>query len=410
VSIPLKPFPTYKWRWLSVQPSEGLLQPPVFLGVLRALQRHEGELYSSMELHEELLRVQRDTGTDINLARTPERNLFRNSGQYWRGTGLIVPIRGEIQLTNLGRSVAAGQITNDEFVALTIRNTVLPNPATYSATEQKNWYDANLRIKPFQIILATMSRLGQNYDIGDAFLSPKELIKVVIPLSGEKRSVLEIAQSVHEFRYGQLDVSDWSDCAPEANDPRLAREFLLFLENFGVCRTSRTAERYEQRFYLNQLLGEEIQPSDDTTFLEDANILDDEVRILRLSEVPVLVERQRVVISAIQRGGQSRFRKEVLGAANGTCLLTGEKTIDVLEAAHIVPVQYSGSDQVGNGFCMRVDIHRLFDGGKIKIDPNGTVTLNDQIKTAVSYANLPRVVDLPSSVEIANVEWRSRYL
>ena len=82
---PVKPFTSYKWRWLSVQPSEGLLEAPVFLGVLRALQLHEDESYSSFSLHEELERVRHDTNTSINLARTPERNLFRNSGQYWRG-------------------------------------------------------------------------------------------------------------------------------------------------------------------------------------------------------------------------------------------------------------------------------------------------------------------------------------
>ena len=85
---PRKPFPSFKWRWLSVQPTEGLLIAPVFLGVLRALEQFEGEPYSSEHLHNELKRVKAETRTNIDLARTPARNLFRNSGQYWRGTGL----------------------------------------------------------------------------------------------------------------------------------------------------------------------------------------------------------------------------------------------------------------------------------------------------------------------------------
>ena len=118
MTIPQKPFPTYKWHWLSVQPTEGLLKAPVFLGVLRALQLFEGSPFSSLELHEALGEVKEATGTNVDIARTPERNLFRNSGQYWRGTGLLEPVSGEIQLTSLGHRWANGEITNDEFAAL----------------------------------------------------------------------------------------------------------------------------------------------------------------------------------------------------------------------------------------------------------------------------------------------------
>ncbi len=41
--------------------------------------------------------------------------------------------------------------------------------------------------------------------------------------------------------------------------------------------------------------------------------------------------------------------------------------------AHIIPVGHGGTDAVGNGLCMRVDIHRLFDNGKIRIAPDGEV-------------------------------------
>lgn len=411
MNVPTKPFPTYKWHWLSFQPSEGLLKAPVFLGVLRALQKYQGSAYSSVELQEELRRVQADTGTTVKLARDRERNLFRNAGQYWRGTGLLDSTPGVIQLTNLGRNVASGQITNDEFAALMVRNTVLPNPQTYSDKEMQSWRDANLRIKPLQIILATMDKLGQDFGAQDAFISPNELIKIVVPLSGEKKSVMEITHAVHEFRNGKLNVSGWSDCAPEANDKRMAREFLLFLESFGMCQTeNRLKKKYEQRFYLGQLLSGEIHLDDDVTLLEDADVVDEEVSISRASQIPTIIERKRVATSVIQRPNQARFRRDVLEAASGTCLLTQETTLDVLEAAHIIPVQYGGTDFVNNGFCMRVDIHRLFDGGKIRIAPNGTVTLNGRIEAAVSYADLPRSIDFPSAIDSINVEWRSRYL
>ncbi|MCY7274208.1 MAG: HNH endonuclease [Phormidesmis sp. CAN_BIN44] len=410
MSIPSKPFPTYKWRWLSVLPIEGLLKAPVFLGVLRALQRHESKAYRSIELYEDLRRVQEDTGTDVTLAKPPKRNLFRQSGQYWRGTGLVAPVSGIIQLTHLGHSVASGRITNDEFAALMVRNTVLPNPLTYPEEEMQNWRDKNLRIKPLELILAVMNELGQNFNLENASISPNELIKVIIPLSGEKTEVEDIASAVYEFRQKNLDISDWPDCAPDANDKRFAREFLLFLGNFGICQSHDTHQSYEQRFYLDQLLSSEISPDEDRTFFEDANILDEEVSLSSSSEIPIIIERGRVATSVIQRPNQARFRRDVLDAASRICILTQETTPDVLEAAHIIPVRHGGTDSVGNGFCMRVDIHRLFDGGKIRIGSNGTVTLSEHVEAAVSYADLPRSINFPPAVDPVNVEWRSRYL
>lgn len=104
--IPKKPFSTYKWRWLSVAPTESLLEPPVLLGVLRVLSRHEGDAPSLSEIAEELRIVQQETRTAVDLVRTPERNLIRNSGQYWKGTGLLRPERGAIHLTPLGNHIA----------------------------------------------------------------------------------------------------------------------------------------------------------------------------------------------------------------------------------------------------------------------------------------------------------------
>jgi len=410
MKVPQKPFPTYKWRWLSVQPSEGLLKAPVFLGVLRALQKFEGEAYSSIDLHNELAIVQKETKTTIDLARTPERNLFRNSGQYWRGTGLIVSKRGEIELTNLGHRIASGEITNDEFVTLMVRNTVLPNPQTYSKSELQKWHNAKLRIKPFEIILATVDCLGKSHGLQNAFLTPTELIKIVIPLSGAKQKIKSISETIYEYRNGRIDTTMWPNCAPEANDKRLAREFLLFLENFGLCRTDYTTNAYDQKFHVESVLSLDLDIGTKVSLLEDSSILEEELKISRDSEFPTIIERTRISLSVIQRKNQSRFRREVLNAASGCCVVTNERTPDVLEAAHIIPVSHGGTDNVNNGLCMRVDIHRLFDGGKIRILPDGSIFLNEQIREAVSYRNLPDKINFPPAIDHSNIEWRSNYL
>lgn len=409
MSIPVKPFPSYKWRWLSVAPSEGLLKAPVFLGVIRALSQFEGDAFNSDRLIEELDRVRRDTNTEINLARTGDRNLIRNSGQYWRGTGLLTAKRGEVELTDFGRQVALGRITNDEFAALMVRNTVLPNPATYGADEVANWRRVGLRIKPFELILAVMDRLGRTYGVPEAFLSSNELISVVIPLAGTKATIDKTVESVFEFRKGRLDVSEWPDCVPAANDKRLAREFLLFLANFGICQIDQTADRYEQRFYLDEVMNAEMQQGDEQSFLENIERIDEEVATSRNSEIPLIIERTRISASVLRRPNQSRFRREVLDAGARRCILTQEPTLEVLEAAHIIPVGNGGTDLVGNGLCMRVDIHRLYDSGKIRIAPSGNVTLHEQIETAISYAGLPRHINFPHEIRAENLEWRARY-
>lgn len=409
IRTPVKPFPSYKWRWLSVQPSEGLLKAPVFLGVLRALHHHEGQPFSSIDLFRELQRVELDTGSSVTLARSLERNLFRNSGQYWRGTGLLSRSSGSIELTDLGREISVGDLTNDQFAALMVRNTVLPNPATYSPNQIELWRTAGLRIKPLEVILGVMDRLGRSYSDSEASLSANELIKVVIPLAGEKRNLNEIADCVISYRRGALDVSGWPDCAPEANDKRLAREFLLFLENFGVCQSDSQSNRYDQRFFIDQVFDQEVIPEEGETFTERAILLPEEIERSRSSEIPMLIERQRVTASVIRRSNQPRFRREVLAAANSRCLLTNEAIPDVLEAAHIIPVTDGGTENEDNGICLRVDVHRLYDAQKLRINANGDVWLSDQLRDSINYRRIPSNVTLPPSVSRANVEWRMRY-
>ena len=410
MTIPVKPFPSYKWRWLSVLPTEGLLEAPVFLGVLRALQHHDGESYKSSGLREELATVQSETGTDTTLDRDTDRNLFRNSGQYWRGTGLLSNTRGTIKLTELGERVASGSLSKDQFASLMVRNTVLPNPLTNASQEMGKWLAAGLRIKPFELILAVMDTLGRKVGIADAFLTPTELTKVLIPLAGQKTSVEDSADAVYEYRIGNLDISDWPDCAPASNDNRLAREFLLFLENFDICRTDDTFDRYNQRFFLGEVLANEIVPESERSFLDDINLVEEEIAIAQNSEIAIAMERKRIWARSIARPTQPRFRKDVLAAGNSRCILTEETFGDVLDAAHIIPVKFGGLDTTGNGFCMRTDIHRLYDSGKIRIQSDGTVSLHERLEMSISYASLPRIVAIPPAVLRANVQWRDRYL
>lgn len=70
------------------------------------------------------------------------------------------------------------------------------------------------------------------------------------------------------------------------------------------------------------------------------------------------------------RLGQGGFRVAVTGAYRKRCAVTGEKTLPVLEAAHIRPYAERGPNDVRNGLLLRSDLHRLFDAGYLTVDPD----------------------------------------
>lgn len=410
--IPSKPFETFKWRWLSVQPTEGLLQPPVFLGVLRAFSQFDNRSSSDPELLDALYTVQNETNTNVNLVRTPERNLVRNSGQYWKGTGLIKHTHGTIELTPLGTRVSSGEVTQGEFAAIMIQQVVLPNLHTYTQSEVQKWNDAGLEIRPLALILTIMDALVQTHGIDQGYLTPNELIRITIPLSGINADLETHVSCLMKYRGGTIDVTVWPDCAPGSNDKRFAREFLIFLANFDFCSTrNHENSEYETKYYLAESLNTDIiQPTiTQNVFDTTENSADQVVSVVREIGLPFYVERQRSLASIIMRPEQPRFRREVLSSYGGQCFLTGERIEAVLEAAHILPVKYDGADHPGNGICLRADIHRLFDSGNIRIEPNGQIRHGESVRSSGNYDSLPDQVTIPDFVDISNLEWRIKY-
>lgn len=408
--IPVKPFDSYKWRWLSVTPSEGLILPSVYLGVLRALAKFESKSPTDINLLKELATVQNETGTSVDLVRTPERNLVRNSGQYWKGTGLLLPTKGVIELSALGRNVASGKITQGEFAAIMVQQTVLPNPFTFSDEEIKKWDDLGLKIKPLELILKILDRLGLEHGKENAYITPNELMKIIIPLAGNKSQDSDYTNTIIQYREGVLNLAGWPDCTPDANDKRMAREFLLFLEHYGLCNVQKGSHRYEERFFLSELFEESsIYADTDESIFEEDVVIEEIILATRNSGLPSIIERQRTISSIISRPSQAKFRKNVLEAFSNTCLLTGEKISETLEAAHIIPVNDGGDDVVENGLCLRVDIHRLFDSGNLRILPGGKLLLSDTVNGSVNYKQLPKDIPIPSFINMTNLEWREKY-
>ena len=251
-----KPFPSYKWRWAVFTPTESLNDPPTFVGILRILRNNETKPFSSQEVFDNLKILKKELQTPVNLGRTPARNIFRNSQQYWKALGLLRPTtRGRISLTNFGRAFADGRISQIEFATTVVKTLELPNRNIETNTQE--WRDNNLKIKPLELILRVISCLASFGGKSHAYITTEELIKIVIPLSGTKAPVPDQAGAILAFRQGKLDTSGWEDCARESNDKRMAREFLLFLDNYGFCQRETASPNYKERYYLsNRSVGE----------------------------------------------------------------------------------------------------------------------------------------------------------
>jgi putative restriction endonuclease len=80
------------------------------------------------------------------------------------------------------------------------------------------------------------------------------------------------------------------------------------------------------------------------------------------------------------RLGQGAFRVLVTDAYSRRCSITGEKTLPVLEAAHIKPYAVSGPHFTSNGILLRSDMHKLFDSGYLTITNDLKVEVSPRIK------------------------------
>ena len=80
------------------------------------------------------------------------------------------------------------------------------------------------------------------------------------------------------------------------------------------------------------------------------------------------------------RLGQGAFRVLVTDAYKRRCAVTGESTLPVLDAAHIVPFAQQGPHQISNGLLLRSDFHKLFDLGYVTVNSDLRVEISPRIK------------------------------
>jgi len=107
---------------------------------------------------------------------------------------------------------------------------------------------------------------------------------------------------------------------------------------------------------------------------------------MHLEQVPSPPEggsdRNRFGAEYLTRGrlGQGAFRVLVTDAYERRCAVTGEKTLPVLEAAHIKPYAENGPHRVSNGILLRSDLHKLFDLGYLTVTPDLLLHVSPRLK------------------------------
>ena len=80
------------------------------------------------------------------------------------------------------------------------------------------------------------------------------------------------------------------------------------------------------------------------------------------------------------RLGQGAFRIVVTDTYDRRCALTGERTLPVLEAAHIKPYSSGGAHDITNGLLLRSDLHTLFDRGYLTVTPEYRLEVSRRIR------------------------------
>lgn len=90
--------------------------------------------------------------------------------------------------------------------------------------------------------------------------------------------------------------------------------------------------------------------------------------------------RARVLREVVQRRGQQKFRKALISAYGGRCVITGSPVLPLLEAAHVTPYLGPDTNSITNGLLLRADLHTLWDLGLLAVDPETyTVWVNPEV-------------------------------
>ncbi len=161
----------------------------------------------------------------------------------------------------------------------------------------------------------------------------------------------------------------------------------------------------------------EENDNDNSEIIElDVDIDQDELDFEELNQPNMPEEFVRDAMAQIKiRRGQPRFRQKLLKLYENTCIVTGCRIPELLEAAHILPHSEKNDYSLSNGLLLRADIHTLFDLGMIAIDPVSLeLKMNEKLLETKEYVELnnidigSRILQLHEKYKLSKegLDWR----
>ncbi len=255
---PQIPFPDFKWRWAVTTPSESINSEEILFGVLRILVKHDGKRHATQEFKDDLLRLQNDTNSTIDLAkidRDLNKNIIENSGQYWKALGLLNSTNdGTISVTDFGKGIVNASISKEEYIKYLYNNFNLPNEKIESETVIQTYKNANIGVFPIKIIFQILYSITKSFQSPSQwYLTPDELKDIIVPLSIYSELEYDTyAEYVLSYRNDKTPFSTWPNCTPGDNDFRMLKEYLIFLSNFEYLDLVELKDK-SKRYYINEL-------------------------------------------------------------------------------------------------------------------------------------------------------------
>ena len=146
-------------------------------------------------------------------------------------------------------------------------------------------------------------------------------------------------------------------------DPKLAKQGIVGLANSS---------------HLDEEIWSEFNNRWDKLYKEVSNILSEKELETILIHSPQGTEK---IVKAKQRANQSFFRTMVISSYENGCCISGVKSPEVLEAAHIIPWCEDETLRTDptNGLCLNAFFHSAYDSNLISITPNYDLVISDRL-------------------------------
>ena len=340
-----------KWKGVD-NGREKQLRTEGWFGVLKVLSENEGASITDFDgkLYRDLFSMDDSvswTGKD------GDRSFFRDYQAPWIRTGVMEPTgktKGLIRLTPAGRKlVSRGEGAVKEFFRQYIDS--------YSEEFIDSTDGTYKYVSPFeQIAHAIVLEQDGNPEL--------QIEKV------RKTSELLMVLSLYGANVAKFLETD--------RQKRKFNSYLIYLENAHAVRKDGSNLEVLDESYIKQMVRPGLDFMYPTEQLPIELTYDQDV--FKLPDNVTDDLRRRSMTNRVVREGQGTFERKVMKAYAGRCCVTGTGERGVLEAAHILDYRGRQTNFVSNGMMMAADIHRLFDRGRLLINPETyTIELSPEV-------------------------------